>query len=138
MEGAKERARLSGKKAGHTTVNSPSNHSNVVIQTGSVQKSNRNETDLQKAITDYQVKVNKQKTGKSKTTTARGISKNIGNGDSSKYGPLSQKKLADTYMVGGCSMDLNNTFSSQKKATMIFNQNDSYSTKKANASLIQS
>lgn len=48
------------------------------------------------------------------------MGKNSGN-DSAKYGPLSQKKLADTYMVGGCSMDLNNTYSSQKKATILFN-----------------
>jgi len=60
------------------------------------------------------------------------MGKNSGN-DSAKYGPLSQKKLADTYMVGGCSMDLNNTYSSQKKATILFNQNagGNYSTKQA-------
>ena len=57
------------------------------------------------------------------------MAKNTGS-DSAKYGPLSQKKLADTYMVGGCSMDLNNTYSSQKKATMMINQNvGNYSTK---------
>ena len=115
MEGAKERAKMGGRVVpGHlnnTQVHSPSNHhTNMIVQTGSVQKSSR-ETDLQKAITDYQTKVIKQKPGKNKHATARSMTKTNG-GESAKHGPLSQKKLADTYMVGGNFVDLNNTYSS--------------------------
>ena len=51
---------------------------NVVIQTGSVKKTAHNETDLQKAITDYQSKVHSKKmTGKNKSYTGRTGNKNI-------------------------------------------------------------
>lgn len=67
MEVQRDKARLSGKKAGQSSTHSPQNHSNMVINTSSMQKAARqHETDLQKAITDYQAKVNKQKSGKSK------------------------------------------------------------------------
>ena len=51
---------------------------NVVIQTGSVKKTAHNETDLQKAITDYQSKVHSKKmTGKNKSYTGRTGNMNI-------------------------------------------------------------
>ena len=51
---------------------------NVVIQTGPGKKSAHNETDLQKAITDYQTKVHSKKmSGKNKSYTGRSANKNI-------------------------------------------------------------
>ena len=140
MDGARERIRQSGKQRGAayanmTAINSPSHFSNTVVQTGSHQNSSTNDTDLQRAITDYQHKVSKRSSNKTKNSTARVNSKNAAG--SNNYGaPISQKRLADTYMVGGCSMDLNNTHSSQRKATMILNANQSYSTKQTTAGLI--
>ena len=58
---------------------SPMHHhtTNVVIQTGTGKKTNHNETDLQKAITDYQSKVHGKKSGKNKSYTGRTGNKNI-------------------------------------------------------------
>ena len=122
MEGSsKDRSmRLSKPTAGmslsnNTSITSPSNFSssNFVIQTATSKPASRNETDLQKAISEYQAKVHKTKAAKKTTGTSRTHGKS-GNQEYPKNAPLSQKKLADTYMVGGCSMDLNNTYSTQK------------------------
>ena len=79
MEGGREKqARQNGKRAvqTHTTtttvVNSPSHTSNSVVQTGAANSTTRNETDLQRAITDYQAKTHKNaKPVKSKNTATR-------------------------------------------------------------------
>ena len=42
---------------------------------------------------------------------------------------MSHKKLADTYMVGGCSMDLGNNYPMNKKQATLFVNQGSYSTK---------
>ena len=102
----------------------PSHAANIVVQTNLNHQQARNETDLQKAITDYQNKLKKQTGGsgpKTKNTTNRSHHKHSNNNDSRYGAPISQKRLADTYMVGGCSMDLNSAISSQKKAAMLLN-----------------
>jgi hypothetical protein len=50
--------------------------------------------------------------------------------------PLSQKRLADTYIVGGYSSDLTSAFSTQKNATMVVHSVNQVSGKHPNEHLI--